>query len=216
MRIAKRNGNNNMNYNLKKKVEKNLKVYQLKSNSAALIEVKYPDPSKHEFTLEDGTSMFTLNVKGEEHLFVRQPEPDLDNIMSYLNQISYWAFELYFKHYDSFEKIIKQTKGIQKPKNYAMRMNFYDESGRECFVGFNWTHVKACFDIVTHELERYQYVVEFYKDCNKNTLQIKSYLEWSDALEWMRYNLEHHPTKRYFFPNDTEWHDSDYKNFVIN
>ena len=97
-----------------------------------------------------------------------------------------------------------------------MRMNFYDESGRECFVGFNWTHVKACFDIVTHELERYQYVVEFYKDCNKNTLQIKSYLEWSDALEWMRYNLERHPTKRYFFPNDTEWHDSDYKNFVIN
>ena len=69
---------------------------------------------------------------------------------------------------------------------------------------------------MTHELERYQYVVEFYNDCNKNTLQIKSYLEWSDALEWMRHNLERHPTKRYFFPNDTEWHDSDYKNFVIN
>ena len=50
----------------------------------------------------------------------------------------------------------------------------------ECFVGFNWTHVKACFDIVTHELERYQYVVEFYKDCNKNSPDKKLF-----GMVWM-------------------------------
>ena len=38
-----------MKYNLKKKIEQNMKTLELKSNKKFSVFMKYPDPSKHKF-----------------------------------------------------------------------------------------------------------------------------------------------------------------------
>lgn len=82
-----------MKYNLKKKIEQNMKMLELKSNKEFSVLMKYPDPSKHELVFEQNSIYKTLS-NGELKTTIKYFDGSLKEE---LEELCYSAFQLYLE-----------------------------------------------------------------------------------------------------------------------
>lgn len=217
-----------MKYNLKKKIEQNMKTLELKSNKKFSAFMKYPDPSKHELVLEKENSIYKKLSNGEMQIAIKYHEGNFEEtIKEELEPLCYSAFQLYLEQYSSFDSLIKKTKEPIEDSEYFMQLWIYDEDGDQLYSDYliDWTYARACFPVLFDKknLIDYSFAIDFHKDYKKEIIHAACYLEKDDlnGHKFTTFKLTYgnrervHPVKRLRLPNGTEWHDANSSQFEV-
>lgn len=212
-----------MKYNLKKKIEQNMKMLELKSTKEFSVLMKYPDPSKHEFAFENNSIYKTLS-NGELKTTIKYFDGSLKEE---LEELCYSAFQLYLEHYPSFDSLIEKPKETIEDSEYFMQLWLYDEVGEQLYSDYliDWTYAKACFPVLFNKKDfiQYSFVIDFHKDDKKELIHVACYLEENDfngykftTLKLTRGNPKRiNPIKRLHLPNGTEWYNANSGQFEV-
>lgn len=212
-----------MKYDLKKKIEQNMKMLELKSNKEFSVFMRYPNPSKHEFAVEKNSIYRTLS-NGELKTTIKYFDGSLKEE---LEELCYSAFQLYLEQYPSFDSLIKKTNEPINDSEYFVQLWIYDENGEQLYSDYliDWTYAKACFPVLFNREDfiQYSFVVDFHKDDRKELIHVACYLEENDfngykftTLKLTRSNQKRiSPVKRLRLPNGTEWHNANSSQFEV-
>ena len=205
-----------MKYNLKKKIEQNMKTLELKSNKKFSVFMKYPDPSKHELVLEKENSIYKKLSNGEMQIVIKYHEGNFEEtIKEELEPLCYSAFQLYLEQYSSFDSLIKKTKEPIEGSEYFMQLWIYDEDGDQLYSDYliDWTYARACFPVLERKNLCRQCIVELYGDKN-GELHEACYLEQYNKKDISALNGVC-PTKRLPLPNGEVWYDANFGQFEL-